>query len=445
MRLKERLQAVRPFWILFAAWLVVIAYAYPGYLNWDSGDQLYQLRHHRVTDWHPPMMAGYWWLIEHLFHGPFGMLVLQTSLFQWGLYEAFSKRFTPRMSAVLASLLVLFPPILTPMAVVWKDAQMAGFLLAGAMLCLRPSWWARGIGLVLLVLATGVRDNAAAALPPLCLLFVASWHVVQRRIAICVVAFGVFVAVCGTAAVSNSLLTDKRAFAWYKTVAIHDLAGTICHEDPMSDEEIRDLLDGVHILQPNALQARFCYAYDVRVWFGLTFFGEYRNMFEQNPDKADRLARKKAWGRAVREHPHAWLSHRFGVMKEVLGWGQSWIWEPVCQTFAANDDHLRRLHHDASLSWFQKRLGSFFRDKLGQTIFYRPWAYLFVGLLLFAYAVRRRDTYLCTILGSGFLYESGYFMFAAAPDFRYSHFMIVCVCFAALTIFVERAAKRQSV
>ena len=36
--------AIRPRWVLIGAWGVVILYAFPGYLNWDSGEQIWQAR-----------------------------------------------------------------------------------------------------------------------------------------------------------------------------------------------------------------------------------------------------------------------------------------------------------------------------------------------------------------------------------------------------------------
>ena len=84
--MKLRLSRVPPRWILVATVLVVIAYAFPGYMNWDADDQLHQARGLLPRyDWHPPIMAAYWKVVEYVVHGPFGLLVIQTLLFTWGL------------------------------------------------------------------------------------------------------------------------------------------------------------------------------------------------------------------------------------------------------------------------------------------------------------------------------------------------------------------------
>lgn len=444
VRLWVRMRALQPRWILLVAWLVTIAYSYPGYLNWDSGVQLFALRSGGLDDWHPPMMATYWRWIEYFVHGPLGMLVLQTYLFLWGLCAVLRQRFSPRLAALLASGLLLFPPILTPMAAVWKDAQMAGFLMAGVALGLRRRWSSRGAGLLLLVFACGVRDNGAAALPPLCLLLVASWQAVERRVAIVAISACLFAAVTFTATTVNRGLTDHRAFAWYRSVAIHDIAGSICREDHMSDAQVRQLLEGIKLHETSDLQAVFCSKYDSRGWFELTYDGPGTGLFVVPPQKAERLARRHAWSRIVQEHTGAYLAHRWAVMRGILGLTSDPIWEPVCQTIGASSEHLARVSHNGSLSWFQIKLGTFFRETLATTLLFRPWAYLAIGLVMLVYAVGKRDGWLCFVLGSGILYEFSFFVGAAAPDYRYSHWMITCVCVATLTIFIERLRGYRS-
>jgi hypothetical protein len=53
--------------------------------------------------------------------------------------------------------------------------------------------------------------------------------------------------------------------------------------------------------------------------------------------------RRAAWWGLVREHPRAYVTYRWTVMKELLGITDSLPWEPVCQTIAASSDQLRSL------------------------------------------------------------------------------------------------------
>jgi hypothetical protein len=429
----------RPRLILLGAWLFGIAYAFPGYMNWDACSQETQARAGAYGDAHPPLMAVLWRLVEQVVHGPFGMLVIQTSLFLWGLYEVFRRRFEPRTAAWIAAALFVFPPILTPMAVVWKDAQMAGFLLAGFMLALRASWSARALGIALLFMGVGVRHNAPLALPPLCLFVVASWGL-QRKWLVIVAGLGLALAV-SLAALQVDAKLGAPEHLWARTIAVYDIAGTLCREEPMSDEEIRAELLGVPILVDGDLQKKMCARYNSRAVFTI-IFGEGR-IFGAAPDPDEVRARRAAWERVVRLHPAAYLAHRWSVMREVVGLTALDPWEPACQEFGANHDEMAALSEAHSQSAFQVWYGEW-AVRLARTVAYRPWAYAVLGLAILGYAFLRRDGWLAAWLISGMVYEASYFIGAPSPDYRYSHWLVVCCCIAAITVFGERvrAGKR---
>lgn len=418
--------------ILLAAWAIALVYAFPGYMNFDAAEQLIQART-RIDDWHPPMMAGYWKLLDLAVHGPFLMLVLQTSLFVWGLYAVLRTRLADRTAAIVAAAIFVFPPILTPMAPVWKDAQMAAFLIAGLMLAVRKTTRWRVLGCVLFVLAVGVRDNGAAALLPLLVIVTHTWF--ARRAHVVLATIGLFVAINGVAMGTNRALTKVRAYPWYLSTAVHDIAGTICHADPMTDRQVLDAMKDVVVIPASDLQARICRSYKPRVWFELVYGPA--PVFDGDPYPTDRQARGPAWRRIVTEHPSAYLAHRWAVTRELLGLTKEGPWEPVCQTFTATKQQRTRLRHETSRSVIQKVLGKAFLG-VAKTPLYRPWLYLVVSLVLLGYAIAKRRGFIALVLASGVLYELGLFAFAAAPDFRYSHWMITCTCIGAVLVFAER-------
>jgi hypothetical protein len=431
------LRGLRPRTVLVAAWLFMIVYAFPGYLNFDSAEQLFQARSGELSDWHPPMMAGYWAVLDEWLSGPLLMLLVQTTCFVWGLYELLRQRLDERAAAWVTAGVFLFPPVFTPMAPVWKDAQLAGFLVAGVALALQPTWRARVAGLLLLVLAAGVRDNAAAALPHLCLWMAASWGFHRRWLLKCAVGVAAFVLVVGAATAANRTLTDRRDHAWYRSVVMFDIAGTIAHSDTMSDAEILALL-GDTGLNPDVrenIQARIRRVHSPRVWFDLLFAPEA--IWTRTPTKAERLARGRALKELVSRDPGAFAAHRWAVTRELLGLTSGPLWEPVCQTIAANDGDLARLQHNHRLSWWQNKLGAFYRW-LGKSLLYRPWVYAVLALVFLGYGLWRRDQIIVALAGSGLLYEASFAVVTAAPDFRYSHWMVTCTVLCAVLIFVER-------
>jgi hypothetical protein len=436
------LRRIPPAAILLVGGAIVVAYSFPGYMNYDAADQLIQARTRQYTDWHPPMMAKYWHALEKLFHGPLPLLVVQTALFLWGAYHLFRRRLQPQAAALLAVALMWFPPVLAVSGPVWKDAQMVSFLIAGAALLLRDSWRARGAGLVLMFLAAGVRDNAVSAMPPLLLLAVWTWgH--RRRIVVCALAFALFVAIAVGATAANKAFTKRGGYAWYQANAIHDIAGMICFTDQMTDEEVRAQLVGVELRVDTDIQRRFCQQYNPRWWIPLSL--DANAPFNSTANKAQRLARRAAYFRLLRRDVFAFAEHRWRVTKELIGLGDEVPDEPVCQTFAGSEGQFVRLAITDKLSSFQKLVGSALQ-KVSTTLLFRPWAYLLVGLALFAYACKQRQGLVIALIGSGFLYELSFAIAAAGAPFRYSNWMIVCVCVATVLVFRERlgAGRRES-
>lgn len=425
---------IPPLAILIAAGALIVAYAFPGYMNFDAAEQLAQARGRVYDDWHPPMMARYWHYLEKVMRGSMPLLLIQTTLSIAGVNSLFRRRFQPRTAAWMTTAILVFPPVLAPMGPVWKDAQMVGFLLAGTMLMLRSSPRSRILGAALFFLAAGVRDNAALALPPLLLLAVGSWNI-RKKLVVCGVAFGAFVVIAGGARLANKQLADRQAYAWSQANAIHDITGMICFTDPMTDAEVRDQLAGIPLRVGADLQKELCARYNPRWWLGLAL--DAAGVFSAEPDEAERQARGDAYARLVRRDPGAFLEHRWRVTREFLGLGDAVPDEPVCQTFVGAPYQAKKLGINDRHSVLQRVVGRVL-ERCATTLMFRPWAYMLVGLILFGWAIYRRDGLVMALLGSGFMYELSFVLGAAGAPFRYSHWMILCVCLATLLVFGER-------
>lgn len=432
--------------ILVSAWLVLIVYAYPGYMNFDVGQQLMEIRTGTVSDFHPPMMGGYWRIFEIFVTGPFPMLLLQGTLFLWGLYTLSCMRFQRTTAAWIAAAILVFPPVLTPLGMIWKDSQLSAFLMAGTALVLKPSRAAKVAGLLLFIGAAGVRFNGAAALPFLCLGMMWFAHAprdgtwtLRRRAALLGIAALITLGCIGAASMTNRLLKDESAYNWFRTTAILDIVGTTCFAPPLSDEEILKILDGVPITIEHDIQTTFCDRYPAGKRGDSTppwYF--YSEAFDWHPTKAERMARRRAWKKLVFSYPAAYLRHRMTLGGDLIGWGGAEIWEPVGQDFTANVEHARAVHHDHTHSWFQRKLGNACRWLATNTPLYRAYIYLFLSLLFFAYAIWKRDLLVGMLTGSGWLYELSLIIGANAPDFRYSHWMISCALLGAVFIAASR-------
>ncbi|MGE0395443.1 MAG: hypothetical protein AB7T06_01860 [Kofleriaceae bacterium] len=425
--------------ILVAVALIEVVYAFPGYMNYDAADQLLQARADFISDWHPPVIARYWQFFELIVEGPFLLLVLQLALFIYGTYSLLRLRFSTHPSAWITAAIVLFPPMFTTLAVVWKDSQMAGFLVAGTALAIRPHRILRVIGLLLLLLAAAVRHNAGAALPTLFFLALPmAWGLRRYWVRLAITATLLVVTFVATSAL-NRVLVDRRDFSWYKTTAAFDIVGIGCHSSMTSDEEFVKLLEGTGLTQTTDVKQHFCGTFPpgTRDWF------RYGDLFEWRAPAKQRLARKAAWKRMIVAYPAAWIKARYLLAKDHLGlWKGVPTWEPVCQTFTGTPEQREQLHVDATLSSFQQWAGARFVWLAEHTPFYKPWIYLLAGLLLFGWAIWRRDLLVGCIVGSGLSYQLSILLVANAPDFRYAHWMITCTILGLALRYSPSRAQR---
>jgi len=317
--------------LLAIGFVGLLVYAFPGYMSSDSVAQLVDARSHQYSDWHPPAMAAVWTVVEIFVKGPAGMLVLQGTLFLLGAFGILRSALPLRAAAIAASAILLFPPVFTPMAVIWKDSQMAGFLLAGTALLLDPRRSRQCAGLVLLAIATALRDNAAAAtLPLIAILF--RWRPDQRRLARLALALGVWIVTVAAARGADHLLTKVEQHAWYVSLGPADIIGTLKQSRPYSDAELIKRFDGTPLVKRDNIQphARFHYNPDGWWWY---MAGPDR-IFDWPVNADQRAAIARAWWQLVRDNPGAYLLHRLRVFRGVLAIKRP-VFDPVWHTHVA--------------------------------------------------------------------------------------------------------------
>ena len=427
--------------ILAVGWLLVLLYAYPGVMTYDSVEQLREGRLGVFTDGHPPVMALLWGLVDHLCAGPFGMLAIQTSAFLGGLYLVARRAFTPRTAALVAAALALYPPILVPMAVIWKDAIMAGMLVLGAGLLLHQR---RALGLFALGLATAVRYNAlAATLPLVVLLF--QWPA-RRALARYAIATAAWLGITLAAFAANRALVDEPKHYWYSTLAIADIAGTLAYtDDDIPDAELRATLAGTELLVERDLHAT------IRARFSLAVYEPMINgptalfhapLYRGDPpmSEARRAAIGRAWREVVTGHLGAYVRYRLAMFGIVLGVGA-----PNANLVIAHRGQdrarLATLGLDVVTARFQDRLERRFEQLARDTPLFHPIVYFIIALLLLA-MTRSRDV--LALLASGLALELSLLPAAPSTDYRYSHWLVVVTCVAAVLLAVRRYGSSSS-
>jgi hypothetical protein len=435
---------VPPRAILLLGGVAFLVYAYPGLLTLDSVDQLSEARAHFYTDAHPPAMAVLWGLLDAILPGTFLMLLVQGGTFLAGAYFVLKRVLPERAAAIAASLVLLFPPVLTGMAFIWKDSLMAGLLVLGAGLVMSPCRRARLGSLACFAVATAVKHNAFVATMPLVVL-VFEWNPGAhwlRRYAISSAAwFGITVAAMG----ANSVLVDQPMHFWHSSLAVTDICGVIANERDMSDDELRAALANTGLLVDKDIQARARRIYESRDFMTLVV-GDQR-MWDLPitgripAPEAQRDAIGTAWWNLVTGHPGAYLMARLDSFLDVLGVTYK-SYSAVPPRIMKYPGFLTQIGLPAKTTAFQERWTRLHKWLWRKTPLFTPWVYVVIALLLVPFAWRQR--HVLALLASGLLAEASLFPLSPSPDVRYSHWTIVCAVLAVVMLTWRRATAART-
>lgn len=442
--LARRITELPPLAVLALGWLLVVIYAFPGMMTMDSIQQLHEARKDFYTDGHPPAMAWLWHYVDRVIAGPFGMLVIQTVAFLAGLYLLLRRVMSPRRAAVAASLLFLFPPVLVPMAVVWKDCLMAGMLVLGTAALLDHRRSLQLLGLAAFVLATAVRYNApAATLPLVVILFTwvppaATW---KARITRYALATGTWLAVTLAALGIGKALTDQPMHFWHSSLALMDTVGTLANTDgTIPDAELRELFAGTEILVDKDIHAHLRERYSPLDFEPLIHGdGHLWNVPIAGTEPAPtpkRDAISRMFWTTVTGHFGAYLAHRAATMRYVLALPGG----PVYSAVMTHKLQYKGLIAELGVSTKWTGMQSWMQRKAKwlakKTPLFRPWLYLVLALALLPLCRGQRDVF--AILLSGIGLEASLFLLAPTPDYRYSHWLVVTTCLAIVMLVARR-------
>src|ERR1044071_1420202 len=118
------------YFVCLAGFALTLAAFYPGVMTPDSIDQLGQARAWEFYEANPPIMSAVWGLIDRVWPGPAGMLLLDNLLF-WGgaaLLWRLTRERSPKLS--LAFTFIGFTPqVLAHLGSVLKDVSLGATLV----------------------------------------------------------------------------------------------------------------------------------------------------------------------------------------------------------------------------------------------------------------------------------------------------------------------------
>ena len=421
-------RVAKPSVILVTGWVLFLVYAFPGFMSYDSTYQLSQARHlEPVTDWHPPLMTMIWRNTDRLISGPFPMLAIQSLSFLFATYVVMRHVVSHRAAAIVAAVMLLLPQNQIVLAVIWKDSQMAGYLMASVacLLSTKRPW--RIAGLVFLFLATAMRYNAAAAtLPMVILLWDTSDRPWLRRWA---VATGLWIGITVLALLVNAAFVEQKSYPFQIGSAPGDIVGTIRYSPKLTDEELVRELPGVPWQHTDKIQirARNYYA-PYHSFLDVTGGRGALLRYPSTPEERDAMG--AAWKKMVFSHPIAFLRHRVGVFRAQLDCRVA-VWGGIVnETYAEDLLHHRHQHSTVQLAWIH------FNGELVKTPLFRVVIYFVLSLMLLPLCRGRRLPGMFIV--SGVLHELGLLLVAPAVDYRYSQWMVACTIIGGVLLFIER-------
>lgn len=441
--LRERLANARPRTVLAAAWLALFLYGFPGQMMPDTFEHLIEARSGFYTDASPPLFTLLFKLSDWSVGGQVVVFLLQITAFVAGAYLTL-RRLLPRHAHWITLAFVVFPPVVTPLALVWKDALLPALLLLAFGAILDDRRWVRLLGLAAAFLAIGIRYNAFAAAAPLVVLLF-QWRPAQRWIKRYAIATAAWLAITFGAFQANALLTDQPMYLWHSSLALFDIAGTLKNTPPIPDAELAPIMEGTGLRAPAGnLHARIVSKYRPRNFF---FLVEMPDAIWEVPLRgtepsppAQRAAIGRAWSKIVFDHKAAYLLHRARVFRECLALAGKtrayWaVPERKYEYPAAAQEQGVAVHATA----LQHGLTNAFTWLWQHTPLFEPFVYFALSLLLLPFAIRHRDV--LALLLSGIAMELTLFFLASSPDYRYSHWMVLTALLSAITLVARRIRR----
>ncbi|MBN9379727.1 MAG: hypothetical protein J0H74_03115 [Chitinophagaceae bacterium] len=432
-----------PVAVALAGFLFDVLAFYPGFMSPDTFDQYNQSLHFHYTDWHPPVMAAFWSLLNFIHRGPQLMFIFQLILLWSSFYFLASSWFSGRKSFLLLLFVVFLAPYVQNFAgYIIKDAQMALSWLLGVSIILyagygkrRMVWWEAALSLILIFYGFAVRINAFPGAIPLYFLWVRNMAgqrktYVQYGWTICLLTTGMLL----QAFLNTAVFKPEKTYPEYKAL-LFDIAGiqvaTGKSYYPEFITRYKDF-DSGYILQH----------YNTATFDNIWWNPEQKKLF---PDlnKEKRALVIKSWKEAIVHHPGAYLRNRFDGflcylrIKKRPGVAFFYYFYPLIYPnpnpygFVFNKNILTR----GSLRIFEYQRYMPYME---------PWFWALLSVVLLFLITRLpgsspvKVSCFC-IVASAFLYLAPqFFIFQIDTDFRYFYWMCIANALPAALLLRDR-------
>jgi hypothetical protein len=399
---------------------------YPGFMSPDSFWQYEMSRTLVFSDFHPPIMAGVWSVLNVFFNGPQGLLFFHLAMLWTALY-LFHRRYADLKYSWLILAIGFLPWVINLSGVLWKDVGMAYSLLLMTALMLGNRSPARILGVFLLIFyAANVRFNAVFAVVPLLVFVTSRWLPEASVVKVAVATIGTMVLIFGGGSIlSYDILRATQAHQ-VNNVIIDDLAY-------LSLVKNRSLIPEVPFEN-----IQKCASRDL----GQTkLTGKYvcLNSIKKDsePDLLS-LKLKPIWAAQVKKAPLAYIWYRLSVFSYFLrspDFTPYYFWHHGVDQ---NDVGIKQQRNGATLlvKWMVNTSANV------APFLFKPYWWLWFSsiLLLLSYATRKANSKSVeqVLLISSICYIGGYFPATGTADFRYMYWSVIASSLAAILMFINR-------
>ncbi|WP_170298756.1 hypothetical protein [Massilia eburnea] len=416
---------------MIALGIVVSGWAFfPGWMSNDSLIQYREARAGAFNSWHPILMAWWWRQLDHLYQGPAPFL-FQNLIMYWcgiGLLTKAIGRNAGRL-AYIVPIFGLWPALFFVLGEIWKDVAFACSMFMAWAIVINAYCWQRktstlekGILVILLVFAAGVKTNGIVAIPFL-IFFWLNNDGVGRGIRLVALTFTIFSASVLVPFTMTRSLEVKLDNPLQYTQVYDLLAISVKTRQNLLPRYINERIN----LSQDELEKTYVVGQNDRLFYGYT--KDLVGLRAPSLDEATKL--QDSWLKAIKDHPVSYLTHRWDNFLSLLRIGHSTAAFVASPAVVQNEFHIK----------FDSNGISDYLSVMPLThpwIFY-PWVYHLLTLIAAAASFLKKThrSLAAAVLGSSFAFIAPHFFIVPASDFRYLYYSYFCslimVCLAVLS------------
>lgn len=410
----------------------------PGFMSPDSFEQYRQSYTHHYNDWHPPVMAFVWSILNNIYQGPEVMLVLQLALL-WVAYYFFAIAINNKFWQIVVLCLFAVSPFLQNFAgYIIKDTQMAfSWLLVIALLFnaivkqQRLSFGIVFLALLLLIYGALLRPNALPGYIPILILLVWVAYPKHKIIVRCFILITLLLITVVLQRSLPQILDAEKQYAENK-LYLHDLTGIY---KVTGKNVFPEVLFQTNKLDTSYLKEKYHPATFDDIWWN----ADNKILL---PDTNQIVANdiKYAWVSAIKQYPDVYFNNR---------WQGFLYYLRIKKRSDFYCNYYMYIYPDPNEYGYTPRNSNFFYHIYQEMMiaqkdmFYmKAWFWMLMNFLMVLLIPLFKDKslklyYSCIIL-SGVLYKlPDIFVFQVDTDYRYFYWNTIVCCVGILLLSIR--------